>query len=211
MDNLLFCTSYITDLSLNRYISWLMYYSELYKADVEYLIVNDGPLKIEYKKALQKLAFDKNIILHLKDFELKRGQELYKHWGWWRSFLFALELGKNNYNHIIHIESDAIVVSERLKKYLIEKDSGWLCLHTPTYGFKESAIQKINIDSFHMFENLDPNFDFHKIIELYLPMRRNINFIGDRYGESGKLPNHQIDYVCQWNWDWAIDNDWIIK
>jgi hypothetical protein len=42
-------------------------------------------------------------------------------------------------------------------------------------------------------------------------MRRNINFIGDRYGESGKLPNHKIDYVCQWNWNWIIEDDWIIK
>jgi hypothetical protein len=208
---LLFCTSYITEESFNRYYSWLDFYSDKFYGQVDYLIINDGPIDLELKEKLYDLAFKKNIKLYIKSFNDKRGQNSHRHWGWWRSFLTALDFGKNNYEQLIHIESDAVVLSERLKNYLLKKEPGWFCLHTEIYGFKESAIQKIDENVFHVFDSLDHNYNFEKIIELYLPMRRNINFIGDRYGESGKLPNHKIDYVCQWNWNWIIEDDWIIK
>jgi len=83
-------------------------------------------------------------------------------------------------------------------------------MYTKKYHFPESAIQIINNDSYHLIENVPEDFDFHKIVELMLPFEAIKTFVGDRYGEIGKLPEYKIDYVCQWNWEWFIDKDWIL-
>jgi hypothetical protein len=63
-----------------------------------------------------------------------------------------------------------------------------------------------------LIENLPDEFDFHCIVEMYLPFKYHVlNFVGDRYGETGQLPPYKVDYVCQWDPNWGIPSDWIIE
>ena len=119
-------------------------------------------------------------------------------------------IGQKDYDRIIHIEADALILSDRLFDFIRAESAGWKCMYTKKYLFPESAIQIINKDSYHLIDNVPEEFDFHKIVELMLPFQSIKTFIGDRYGEIGKLPEHKIDYVCQWDWDWFIDKDWIL-
>lgn len=209
MKTLLFCTSLLENESLNKYVSWWKYYKEKFP-DFDFLIVNDGPVDIVVLKKL-KLAIghgftDKNLIT----FDSKLGRIDHLHWGWYRSFKKALKLGKEKYDRIIHIEADAVILSDRLFNFILNENSGWKCLYTKKYFFPESAIQLINKDSFHLIDIVPEDFDFHKIVELILPFQAVKSFIGDRYGEDGKLPENKVDYACQWNWEWYIDKDWIL-
>ena len=209
MKTLFFCTSLLENASLPKYIEWWKYYKQKFP-EFDFVIFNDGPIEESVLKQL-KLSIgqeftDKNLIT----FDTKLGRIDHIHWGWYRSFKKALKIGRENYDRIIHIEADAVVLSNRLFDFIFNDNDGWKCLYTKKYFFPESAIQIINKNSFHLIDDVPEEFDFHKIVELILPFRAVKTFIGDRYGEEGKLPEHKVDYVCQWNWDWHIDRDWIL-
>jgi len=212
MKTLLFCTSLFDSDNTDKYESWWHYYSNKF-SNCDKLIINDGKIDdLTFLKlqSWEKFGFNPNI--NLKLFDSKLGKDNEKHWGWYRSFRYALMYGvSNNYDKIIHVEADAVIVSDRLINYLNNQNNGWWCLFSKHYGFKESAIQVVNRDAFNLIENLPEMYDFEKIAEWFLPFWCNKSFIGDRYGELGKLPSHKIDYACQWNWDWAIEKDWIIE
>jgi hypothetical protein len=208
MNTLVFCTSILTEETLFTYSEWWNYYRSKFP-NATFLIVNDGVVANGLIKKLKQLTnnqFDESNII---SFDEKLGRESHFHWGWWRSFRTAVLVGKERFDKIIHIECDAIILSQRLFNYLNDTNTGWRCLFSNSYGFPESAIQILNKDKFYLIDSLPENFDFYKIVELYLPFKSERTFIGDRYGEIGKLPNHKIDYVCQWNWNWYIDDDWI--
>jgi len=209
MKTLLFCTCLLNETSIFQYTEWWNYYRRNFPG-VDMIMVNDGPIE---KKILQK--FQEVIKSDFKEsdihvFETKLGRNSHYHWGWWRSFKYALNYGKTKYNKILHIEYDAIILSTRLFDHLKNHSSGWSCLFTNNYGFGESAIQIINKDSYDLIDNLPDDFDFHTIAELVIPFRIDKSFIGDRYGEMGNIPKHKIDYACQWDWNWCIEKEWII-
>lgn len=209
MKTLLFCTSLLTEDSLFKQSEWWKYYRNKFP-EFDFLIMNDGPVEQSVLNKLMDLTdndFKENNII---TFEKKLGRESHYHWGWYRSFLKALSIGRDEYDKIIHIESDAVIVSERLTEYLKNENTGWRCMYSEKYFFGESAIQIINSDSFHLIDRLDENFDFHTIAECILPFRSNKTFVGDRYGEDGRLPSCKIDYACQWDWNWLIDQEWIL-
>jgi hypothetical protein len=210
MKTLIFCTSLLTDESLFRYASWWNYYHKKFP-DADFLIANDGPLNnstlTKLKSMVEFKITNKNFIV----FKNKLGRLDHYHWGWLRSFKAALTHGaQQNYDKVVHIESDAIILSDKLIQFINNENSGWKCLFTQKYGFPESAIQIMNKDSFGLINTIpSEEYNFEKIIELTFKFRPIRNFIGDRYGEDGCLPEHKIDYVCQWDWNWYIDQDWI--
>jgi hypothetical protein len=210
MKTLIFCTSLLTDESLFRYSSWWNYYHKKFP-NADFLIANDGPLNNStlenFKTMLEFKISNKNFLV----FDKKLGRIDHIHWGWLRSFKAALNYAKNKkYDKVIHIESDAIILSEKLITFINDNSSGWNSLFTNKYGFPESAIQIMNKDSFDLIDSIpEEDYNFEKIIELVLKFRPIRNFIGDRYGEDGCLPEHKIDYVCQWDWNWYIDQDWV--
>jgi hypothetical protein len=209
MKTLLFCTSYIKNNYL-RYYGWYNYYSEIYP-EFDFLILNDGPID---PKDLQIIIDNTGGRLKKEnfiEFDTVLGRDWHLHWGWWRSFLTALKYGKENYDRIIHIESDAVLVSKRVQEYFRHRNEGWVALGSPKYGFPESAIQSMSKNAFPLIDTLPEEFDFNTIVEVMLPFVRERYFIGDRYGEEGKLPGYPIDYACQWEWHWAIPDEWIIK
>lgn len=111
--------------------------------------------------------------------------------GWWRSFLHALNVARMvKADKIIHIESDAYVLSERLMNFINERETGWTCLWSPHFRLPETAIQVICSDQFQQleyFQNCPQNeLDGH-FAEKILPFTSiEKSFIGDRYGEIRK-------------------------
>ena len=209
MKTLLFCTSLLENESLPKYAAWWKYYKNKFP-DCDFMILNDGPVDPQIFDKLKNLIGNDFSHENLITFDNKLGRNDHLHWGWYRSFRQALMIGQRDYDRIIHIEADALILSDRLFDFIRTESAGWKCMYTKKYLFPESAIQIINKDSYHLIDNVPEEFDFHKIVELMLPFKSIKTFIGDRYGEIGKLPEHKIDYVCQWDWDWFIDKDWIL-
>lgn len=208
MKTLIFCTSLLTEDRIPIYAEWWNYYRKKFP-DAKLMIINDGKIEDEVFQQLQILTNNQIKKRNVKEFDTKLGKDWHYHWGWWRSFIYALRYGKKRFDKIIHIECDAIILSDRLFEYLKNQNTGWKCMFSPSYGFPESAIQILNKDKYYLIDQLPESYDFFKIVELFLPFRSNKDFIGDRYGEAGKLPEHKIDFVCQWDWNWHIDKDWI--
>ncbi len=210
MKTLLFCTAYFNG-NLNRYVEWVKYNSRIFP-DYDLLIVHDGPIDKD-----DMLTFIKNCHGHITedniiyfDEKLPRNDHIFP--GWWRSFITATKYyGIKHYDKIIHIESDAYVLSSRMIEWIKNKEESWSVPMTKKYGFPESAIQIICKDCFHLIEDLPDEFDFHCIIEMFLPFKFHaVNFIGDRYCETGQLPPYKVDFVCQCDPNWGIPEDWII-
>ena len=108
--------------------------------------------------------------------------------GWWRSFLHSVDIARQmGAQRIIHIESDAFLISQRLRDYIQSLNRGWTVLWASRFNMPESAIQVICDDQFDALaafqhksaEELDSD-----IAERLLPFTHvNKNFIGERYGE----------------------------
>ena len=211
MRTLLFCTAYFNN-NLDRYIEWINYYKNIFpKYDL--LLVHDGPISKEDIKEIingSQNAVTEDDFIYFEE-KLPRNDHIFP--GWWRSFITATKyFGIVNYDKIVHIESDAYILSKRMIDFIKNQNESWTVPISRKYGFPESAIQIICKDCFHLIENLPDEFDFHCIVEMYLPFKFHaVNFVGDRYGETGQLPPYKIDYVCQWDPNWGIPSDWIIE
>src|SRR5437763_1682483 len=75
--------------------------------------------------------------------------------GWYRSFSFAARYAEEAaFEKIIHLESDAFLISWRAVDYFNSVESGWIAMWVPRHDFAESAIQIIAadaLDSFYSF------------------------------------------------------------
>lgn len=110
------------------------------------------------------------------------------HRGWWRSFLFALTIARRyRYSRIVHIESDAYLLSRRIVECINEIDHGWTVFWCPRYNCPEPALQVIVDDQFDAMaavaaRGLDELTG--GIAEMTLPFTHVEHaFTGNRYGE----------------------------
>lgn len=137
--------------------------------------------------------------------------------GWHRSYMFAAEYAeKYKFDKIIHIESDAFLISDRIQNYVNELTEGWTTFWCPRHQFAENNIQIIAGSSVHDFinwKNTQGSYEDEfkgKYAEFYTPYTTvNKTFKGDRWGEFApglaKVadPNcapgvpRDADYVCQ--------------
>lgn len=125
--------------------------------------------------------------------------------GWYRSFghacRYAMDAG---FDKIIHIESDAYLLSDRIISYCNELHEGWIGFWSGKYNFPESAIQIVNRDQFaacrlffdkaysqHLY---NPHIDIERLIPF---TKVNKTFIGDRYGERPVRVPYVADFVTQ--------------
>ncbi|PJJ22117.1 hypothetical protein CLU90_5427 [Janthinobacterium sp. 67] len=132
---------------------------------------------------------DKNLIIRF-DNNLGR-QSGADYPGWWRSFLHSVKVANElGVDKIIHIESDAYIMTPRLVKFINEIESGWNVLWSPRYRFPETAIQVICRDQFEIFEKFKdnhPDYSFPDIAERLLPFTAvHKQFKGDRYSDFTK-------------------------
>ncbi len=126
------------------------------------------------------------------------------HRGWWRSFLFSLEIARAyGFERIVHVESDAFLLSRRIVDRINATTDGWTAYWCPQYGIPEPALQVIAHDQFDAMavvaaRGLDALTV--ALAELTIPFTRiERGYAGNRYGESrGRIPGY-ADYACQVN------------
>ncbi len=128
-----------------RYRIWLeaLLASEL-KFD-QILIVDDGsPTLPQWDDVTIKreqdsiLSSDKIVLFH---FDQNLGRHAVSDFpGWVRSFLFAGRYARaNGFTRVIHLESDAFLISWRLQSYANAVSDGWVTLWCPRHGRRRAA------------------------------------------------------------------------
>ncbi|VVE26258.1 hypothetical protein [Pandoraea anhela] len=196
MKTLLFCTSYMSDANAwqVRYKRWLDYYTKGPIHATHTVLIDDGSPYLPPVDELACAPFEQGLSSTgqqacLLRFEKNLGrQSMHSYPGWWRSFLSSVKLAREiDADKIVHIESDAYILTPRLADFINEVDAGWHVLWAMRYGMPETAIQVIGKDQFDAMENFGathPDFLFPDIAERLLPFTSvNRAFKGDRYSE----------------------------
>jgi hypothetical protein len=206
---LLFCTSHISseDAWRARYRPWIDYYQNVpLRRDATYMFDDASPFRpsdarLEIEEALADAPDFSKIRFHR--FAAHLGREgLLGHLGWWRSFIYSLEVARRyGFRRIVHVESDAYVLSEAMVDYLNRLDSGWTVLWCERYRMPEPAIQVIAEDQYPAFQRI-AGLGVEKLAlqmaEATLPFTHvERRFAGNRYGETrSRIPGY-ADYACQ--------------
>ena len=218
MKSIIFCTSYIRDAAAweTRYRRWLDYYQDFPLDVVKRLMIDDGSpylppadvIKTVSNTAPLASLEDRNLIIRFDD-NLGR-QSIKDYPGWWRSFLHSVEVARElGADKIIHIESDAYILSPRLRDFIDQTSTGWHVLWTQHNNFPETAIQVICRDQFEIFEDFkqkNPTLHFPDMAEHMLPFTAvNKEFKGDRYSElkrnRGIFKSKKFNFLPIFKWD----------
>ena len=218
MKSMIFCTSYIRDADAweTRYQRWLDYYQDFPLDVVKRIMIDDGSPYLPPAEIIKTVPHtapvasleDKNLIVRFDD-NLGR-QSIKDYPGWWRSFLHSVEVAKElGVDKIIHIESDAYILSPRLRDFIDQASSGWHVLWTQHNNFPETAIQVICRDQFQIFEDFkrkNPTLHFPDMAEHMLPFTAvNKEFKGDRYSElkrnRGIFKSKKFNFLPIFQWD----------
>lgn len=194
MRTLIFCTSYLDNEEswTLRYKPWLQYHRKIGLDGNFICLIDDGGsycprnINIFTPDGNSSSPNSPEFIYRFKN-RLGR-QSLTSYPGWWRSFFFATPLAMDlNMDRIIHIESDAYILSEKLIRHIQSISTGWTTLWSEHFRLPETAIQIICKDQFPKIAELSkhsPEFLSGKFAENILPFTEvNKSFVGDRYGE----------------------------
>ncbi|MEM7308279.1 MAG: hypothetical protein AAF682_16485 [Planctomycetota bacterium] len=152
MPSFLFCTSYITDRSpFARWTRWLDFYdARRERLGVDRLVlIDDGTPSERLPGELTIVSADRPLPPALPDgpvmfrFAENLGRTSLRGFpGWWRSFTFAAAVAERyGYERILHCESDAFVLSDRMLADLGERRRGWTAFWCPLFRMPETAIQ----------------------------------------------------------------------
>lgn len=219
MKSIIFCTSYIKDAQAwdGRYKRWLDYYQDVPIDAIRRIMIDDGSpflppaeiIKTVSNTAPLVVEEDPNLIIR---FDSNLGRQSIKDYpGWWRSFLHSINVARElGADKIIHIESDAYILSPRLVDFINQVQSGWHVLWTEHNDFPETAIQVICRDQFEIFENFknkNPSLHFPDMAEHVLPFTAvHREFKGDRYSELQRnrgriLRSKKFNFLRRINWE----------
>lgn len=225
MKTFVFCTAYSntqerwTDL-FGRWIN------SLENSNLEYdqlLLIDDGSAVLPDWQGVdiinenllpENLSDSRAVIYHFNQNLGYHGHADYP--GWYRSFMFAAEYAeKYGFEKIIHIESDAFLISDRIVDYVNGLNEGWTTFWCPRHNFAENNIQIIagsSVQDFINWNNQKVPYDNYRgtCAEFWTPYT-NINkeFKGDRWGEfapgMAAVPDPNCppgvpadaDFVCQ--------------
>ena len=230
MKSFIFATSYFSDQETyeKRYLKWINYHKNLpFAKDKKIILIDDGSPQEFVDDFGQKVGkvinhedidYESNTLegqstfedVNLYHFKERMGINPTENKvglggstvGWFRSFLQSLNIAKKfKFKKIIHVESDAYLISQNICDFMDDLDSGWLSMWCPRYQFVETTIQVICEDNFEKLEKLsDLGLDKLEgnMAENILPIEKVCQaFVGDRYGEGTKLQVPDIDYYCQ--------------
>lgn len=223
MKTMLFCTSYVDDRDFynnsKRIERWIDYYKSKMDdlgVDALFLIDDGSPLINTIKNAhlyeVDNLPTKIDTSVNIMHFKDNLGRPKWDEYvGWWRSFLFSLNIAeKFGYEKIIHIESDFYVVNDRIMEYFREVKQGWTSLYSPFHGFPETAIQIICKDQFLKFKRLSDEVTSNGFLspdlvsaELYIPFTKvEKSFTGDRIGQPEVFDHWMKHYKKGQNLDY---------
>lgn len=214
---LLFTTSYCVSNQewTERVYKWYNYYT---KSSLHYdkiLILDDcspvDPAWNECKIITDQFTSEPEASAFIFKFKNNLGRPAHLDYpGWFRSFSFAARYAyKFNYDKIIHIESDAYLISSSIIDWFNKTNSGWIPLWCSRHLFPETAIQLIGRDqivNFYKTTQLPYNTYFRgSTIETCLPFTAvNQSFKGDRYSEYTDNIPADADYACQVRHDYKF-------
>jgi len=193
-DCLLFATSFMRDEQdwHNRYLRWYRYYRQSQLGNTPLVLIDDGSPFLPEDADTHMCKPDnwyrpQRHQLNIVRFEQNLGrQSLTSYPGWWRSFLLAPELAKRaGCRKIIHIESDAYILTERMFSLIENINEGWTTFWLPTYQMPETAIQVICEDQFDNMLAIWNHSDINReLAENILPFTQVVKTMkGDRYSE----------------------------
>jgi hypothetical protein len=192
---LLFCTAYANSQEVwrSRYQTWYRHYFGSALKVTSFLVVDDGsPEKPNFLNDNEYFRF-----------EYRLGRDsAHNYPGWYRSFSFGITQGiRKGFGRIIHCESDAFLLSDRIIEFVNSLDTGWHTFWSNQYGLPESAIQVIcrdNFDSANNFLSVPYSTYVGQCMDAVLPYTDiHRNFIGERYGECGGIIPQNADFSCQ--------------
>lgn len=203
MKTLLFAPLWLGEDRVERNKKWLYYYDGSLIENSEVLLVDNGSdlgrLK-EFEQFASTLKTKVTIIpchVHIP----RASHREYEYW--YRAFRVALVYAmENNFDKIVHIDSDVYVLNKKLCNYINGLDSGWNTFWCKRHGFPESTFQIIVKDQF-MSALKFFTIDYLKIFgkddaENVIPFTNvNKEFVGDRYGELDAEQTSEMDYYCQ--------------
>ena len=208
---LLFCTSYAKNSNVwnNRHYSWI---SDQLSSNINFhqlLIVDDCSPEIPNWNNVHiqeaNLKYSSHLVV-LHRFRQRAGDNNFLE-GWWRSFGYAIDYAiQNNFDRILHIESDAKLLTDQAVEWFNTFDQGWGVLWCPKHNFPEAALQVINRDQFESCSKFfqTPYVDheavrkYGMVPEDFMPFTHvNKNLVGDRYSEYPCPVPDNADYVPQ--------------
>jgi hypothetical protein len=208
---LVFCTSYFEDRTAweKRYRRWLDYNAKIFPGAALFMIDDGSPylprdVDIRVTEALKMLTLgEKGTIFRFPD-RLGRPSDL-NYPGWFRSFTFSVAIAKRlRVRRIVHIESDAYILSRRALDFINATNQGWTVFWCPKWGFPETSLQIICHDCFAALEEVRgtpyaTRYVGKRIEELlpYTQIERGI--YGDRYGEYRSRVPTFADFAVQVN------------
>ena len=194
MRSVFFCTSYIADADAwnTRYKPWLDFHRKIDFGDTRFIMIDDAsPFCPPVDEAHiinpgDRLPGRNPAIIRFKN-RLGRSS-LLSYPGWWRSFLHSADLARSiGAQKIIHVESDAFIISPRMRDYINNLEEGWTTFWACSHNFPETAIQVICEDQFEAlasFKDKTPESLEGKFAEELLPFTHiNRDMVGDRYSE----------------------------
>ncbi len=217
MKTLVFCTSFFDnkELYLKRYKKWIDYYSSHHlMIDKHFFLIDDSSNldlihdpKINIYIENKKIHYRESNKITIFSFNDRKGQN----WshnsanneGWWRSFCMSIKIAEiYGFSKIVHIESDAFLISNRVMNYINNLEEGWVALWANKYYFPESSIQVICNDQFDNFNNFIScgyqELSKKGYAEEILPFTHvERGFLGDRFGEKYLNQIYGVDYICQ--------------
>ena len=122
--------------------------------------------------------------------------------GWHRSFAFAVAYAEAaGFDRVIHLESDAFLVSPRMRAYVRARTRGWTAMWCEKYQFPEIAVQVIGTDQLPAlvaFARAPYAGLIGTLPEFALPCTEiERDMVGDRYGEAEKDVPRTADFACQ--------------
>jgi hypothetical protein len=120
---------------------------------------------------------------------------------------------ENGFNKIIHAESDAYLLSDKIIDVVNFLQSGWHTFWCPLHNLHESAIQVICQDQIQTYRDFtDKPYDVYRnqLIDRMLPYTGvHEIFKGDRYGEYLDHIPIGADFSCQTSVE--MINNWKAK
>ena len=207
---LVFCTSYVADATAwsLRYRRWLQHHRTLPWRDAQFCLIDDAspywPPATEATSLRigQPLPAPPPPVLMLH-FDQRLGRTGVTHYpGWWRSFLHSVRVARHQgCSKIVHIESDAFVLSRRMLAFIESRERGWTAFWCPRWQFPETAIQVICADQFEAMDRIAAiGWDAlaGQLAERALPFTDVVREPhGDRYGERrSRIPGF-ADFAAQ--------------
>ena len=122
--------------------------------------------------------------------------------GWHRSFAFAAQYARaHGFHRVIHIESDAYLITPRLQHYLAALEDGWVAMHCPAHNFPEIAINAAagaGVATLARWADIPWPEGNNSAVEARMPFTRIAHeFRGDRYGEFRQDIPRDADFSTQ--------------